>query len=411
MKNELRRTAIFCLAAAALAAAAVVIDPGGRTPDILSDQGELFYPNFTDPQAPKSIEVIDYNEETATATPLKVEFRDNKWLLPSHRDYPADAQDRLASTAAALIELKKDIVVTENAEDHAEYGVIDPFDEAATSLVGRGKRVTLRDAEDKVLADFVIGKEVPDKPGFRYMRVPGQRRVYAVQTSADVSARFQDWIETDLLKIDTPSLRRIAINSYSINERLGRIEQGDQLTLTKTGDDWKLGGSRPKAEAIAKLTGALDDLRIVDAEHKPDGLTASLKAQEGIELTMESFQSLRSKGYFINQYTGQLLSNDGEIIVDTADGLQYTLRFGEIAGDAATAAVSASEQAADPEGGERRYVFVTVAFDQARADEYGGDAAKGKELEEELRNRFADWYYVISGADFSSLRPSRGDLL
>jgi hypothetical protein len=408
MKNELRQTVLFCFAAAALAAAAVVVDPGGRTPDILSDQGELFYPNFTDPQAPKSIEVIDYNEETATATPLKVEYRDNKWLLPSHRDYPADARDRLASTAAALIELKKDIVVTENAEDHAEYGVIDPFDEAATSLVGRGKRVTLRDGGGDVLADFVIGKEVPDKSGFRYLRVPGQRRVYAVETTADVSARFQDWIETDLLKIDMPSLRRIAVNSYSIDERLGRIEQGDQLTLTKTGEDWKLGGRTPKEEALAKLTSALDDLRIVDAEHKPDGLTASLKAQEGIELTMESFQSLRSKGYFINQYTGQLLSNEGEIVVDTADGLQYTLRFGEIA-DSTSA--SPSEEDQQTEGGERRYVFVTVSFAQSRADQYGGDAAKGKELEEELRNRFADWYYVISGADFSSLRPSRRDLL
>jgi hypothetical protein len=205
-----------------------------------------------------------------------------------------------------------------------------------------------------------------------------------------------------------PSLRRIAVNSYSIDERLGRIEQGDQLTLTKTGEDWKLGGRTPKEEALAKLTSALDDLRIVDAEHKPDGLTASLKAQEGIELTMESFQSLRSKGYFINQYTGQLLSNEGEIVVDTADGLQYTLRFGEIA-DSTSA--SPSEEDQQTEGGERRYVFVTVSFAQSRADQYGGDAAKGKELEEELRNRFADWYYVISGADFSSLRPSRRDLL
>jgi hypothetical protein len=157
---------------------------------------------------------------------------------------------------------------------------------------------------------------------------------------------------------------------------------------------------------MAKLSAALNDLRIVDAEHKPDGLTAALKAQEGIELTMESFQSLRSKGYFINQYTGQLLSNEGEIIVDTAEGLQYTLRFGEIADTP-----SASSPDEQPEGGERRYVFVTVSFAQSRADQYGGDSAKGKELEEELRTRFADWYYVISGADFSSLRPSRRDLL
>jgi len=407
MQKELRQTLIFCLVAAVLATAAVVVDPGARTPDILSDQGELFFPDFTDPQAPTVIEVIDYNEETATATPLKVEYRDDKWLIPSHRDYPADAEDRLASTAAALMELTKDFVVTENIDDHAEYGVIDPFEEAA-SLSGRGKRVTLRDSEGEILADFVIGNEVEDKPGFRYMRIPGQRRVYAVETDADVSAQFQDWIETDLLKITIDALRRVQLNSYSINERLGRVEQGERLTLSRKDDDWRLGSRTPDSEAIEALTAALDNLRIVDAQAKPEGLTQNLRAQEGIELTMESFQSLRGKGYFINQMTGQLLSNEGEMLVDTADGLQYTLRFGEIA-DGPTP--SQEEDEAEGAGGERRYLFITVAFSQARADEYGGDAEKGQELEEELRNRFANWYYVISGADFKSLRPSRSDLL
>lgn len=407
MQKELRQTLIFCLVAAVLATAAVVVDPGARTPDILSDQGELFFPDFTDPQAPTVIEVIDYNEETATATPLKVEYRDDKWLIPSHRDYPADAEDRLASTAAALMELTKDFVVTENIDDHAEYGVIDPFEEAA-SLSGRGKRVTLRDSEGEILADFVIGNEVEDKPGFRYMRIPGQRRVYAVETDADVSAQFQDWIETDLLKIKTDALRRVQLNSYTINERLGRVEQGERLTLSRKDDDWRLGSRTPDSEVIEALTAALDNLRIVDAQAKPEGLTQNLRAQEGIQLTMESFQSLRGKGYFINQMTGQLLSNEGEMLVDTADGLQYTLRFGEIA-DGPTP--SQEEDEAEGAGGERRYLFITVAFSQARADEYGGDAEKGQELEEELRNRFANWYYVISGADFKSLRPSRSDLL
>jgi hypothetical protein len=32
----------------------------------MSDQGEAFYPNFTDAQAPRTIEVVDYDEATAT---------------------------------------------------------------------------------------------------------------------------------------------------------------------------------------------------------------------------------------------------------------------------------------------------------------------------------------------------------
>ena len=108
-------------------------------------------------------------------------------VLPSHNNYPADASDRLASTAGALAEIRKDEIISDRAEDHAAYGVIDPLDENTASLAGRGKRVTLRDAEGEPLADFVIGKEVEGKAGYRYMRVPGQRRIYAVKTDVDPS--------------------------------------------------------------------------------------------------------------------------------------------------------------------------------------------------------------------------------
>jgi hypothetical protein len=178
--------------------------------------------------APKAIEVIDYDEVTATASPLKVEFRDSKWTIPSHHGYPADAADRLPKTAAALMELRKDIVVSDRVEDHSEYGVLDPLDQAATALSGRGKRVTLRGENGEVLADFIVGKTVPDKAGYRYLRMPGQRRVYAVKTDADVSAKFTDWIETDLLKLSGSDIRRINVNSYSINEQRGILENAEQ---------------------------------------------------------------------------------------------------------------------------------------------------------------------------------------
>lgn len=408
--NELKKTLIFCLAAGVLGVAAIVVDPGAATPDIFDDQGELFFPEFTDPQAPKVIEVIDYDEETATALPLKVEFRDNKWLLPSHHLYPADAEDRLASTAAALIDLRKDVVVSELVEDHAEFGVVDPFDDKTTSLAGRGKRVTLRDADGTVLADFIIGKKVEGKPGRRYMRTPEQRRIYEVKTDVDPSAKFEDWIETDLLKLAAGDVRRVEINSYSINERLNRIEKGERITLVNKDDKWTMSGrGKPKTEKVNALTAALDKLRIVDVQPKPEGLSRDLKTAKGIQLTRESFDSLRRRGFFINTLSGQLLSNEGEIIVDAANGLQYTLRFGEIA--AGQAAKKDGEQA--EQEGEGRYVFITVSYSEARAKKYAKDGKideKGKELGEELRNRFADWYYVISGADFNSLRPSRRDL-
>jgi hypothetical protein len=418
--NELKKTILFLLVASVLAVSAVFVDPGSRTAEVFSDQGEAFYPNFTDPLAPKAIEVIDYDEATATARPLKVEFAENKWRIPSHYNYPADAEDRLAKTAAALMELRKDIVISDRVEDQAEYGVIDPLDQTAVSLAGRGKRVTLRDANGDVLADFIVGKKVTDKPGYVYLRVPSQRRTYAVKTDADVSARFADWIETDLLKLSAGEVRKVAINSYSINEQFGRLENVEQFTLTKSNDKWTLsGGGSPADAKMQALTNALDNLRIVNVQPKPANLTEDLKTRNGIALSMESVMSLRQKGFFMTQ-TGQLFSNEGEIIVDAANGLQYTLRFGEIASTGASESGEAGEtkegepQAKESGKDEQRYLFITVSYSEARARQYadGKDPdKKGEELARELRNRFADWYYVISGADFNSLRPGRRDLL
>lgn len=405
--NELKTTLIFCFGAVALAAAAVVVDPGGSTPDVFDDLGQAFYPEFTDPQAPRAIEVVDYDEDTATATPLKVEFTDNKWVIPSHNNYPADAETRLADTAAALIDLKKDIVVSERVEDHADYGVVDPLDDAATSLVGRGKRVTLRDGDGEMLADFIIGKQMEGKPGYLYMRDPDGRKVYGVQTDAKISAEFREWIETDLLKLAGTDLQRVNIDRYSINERLGTLEGREQTTLTKKDGKWKLGSRDPNETAMNDLVAALEGLRIVDVQPKPEGLSADLKSPGGIQPTRESFQSLAQRGFFFTR-NGQLVSNEGEIVVDAKNGIRYVLRFGEIA----DAGAAKTDESGEPDG-VRRYLFITAEYSEARAKQYAGEGSvdeKGKELAEELRERFAGWYYVISGADFDKLRPSRRQL-
>ena len=409
--NELKTTILFGVTAAALAAAAMVIDPGAETPDVFSDQGEAFYQDFTDPQAPKAIEVVDYDEATATARPLKVEFAEGAWRVPSHFNYPADAEDRLANTAAALMELRKDAIVSDRVEEHGDYGVIDPFAEGELSLEGRGQRVTLKDDNDAILADFIVGKKVDGKPNRRYMRVPTQKRVYEVETSADVSAKFEDWIETDLLKTSAGDIRKVLVNRYSINERLGRLENQERLLLTKKDDKWTMsGGGAPDTSKMNDLTGALDSLKIVDVQPKPENLTEVLKGTEGTAISRQSQLSLQQKGFFVTRRG--LLANEGEIVVDSKNGLQYTLRFGEIASSGPSAGAAESFSDGDDEG-ERRYLFITVDYSEARAKQYNvgeePDAA-GKELADELRNRFADWYYVISGADFNKLRPRRRDL-
>jgi hypothetical protein len=415
--RDLTITAILIVIAAGMAGLAAWTEPDADIPTVLSDQGQPFFPGFKDVMACKALEIIAYDEATATAKPFKVEFRGRRWSLPSHFNYPADAQTRLTKTAAALMDLRKDTVRSDSTTDHPDLGVVDPLDTKVSSLAGRGKRVTFRDGEGKLLADFILGKTVEGKPGYRYIRIPGQKRTYAVKTEAEPSANFEDWIETDLLKLSAGDIRKVTVNSYSINEQMGTLDNMERTTLAKDKDKWKANGSGVKQAAVDALLSALDNLRIVNVAQKPTALTQDLKTAEGITMSMDSIMSLRQKGFFVTP-TGQLLSNEGEIVVETDKGLVYTLRFGEIA-PSQPGAVQTEPKAADSDATrtqERRYLFITVRYDEEKARLYNdGELAKigdqGKRLARELTNRFADWYYVISGADFTKLRPKSKELV
>jgi hypothetical protein len=389
-------TAALAGAALLLAISAAVVSPESRVPEIMSDQGQAFYPNFIDPQAPRTIEVVDYDEATATAIPLKVEFQQGKWVITSHYNYRVDLGDRLAKTAAALMDLKKDMVRSDSTLDHAKYGVIDPLDEKNGSLAGRGKRVTLRGAHGEVLADFILGKPVEGKAGYRYVRVPGQKRVYAVKTDADPSARFADWVNAGLLRIASASVRKVTIRRYNLDPGAGRVENSETTVLTRDNGQWKAEGEKLNAAAAQAMAATLDNLKIVDVRPKPPGLAANLR-QERVELSLETALSLQQKGYFLTQ-SGQMYSREGEVLVETNNGLTYALRFGEVAGGEAKGGAP----------GDNRYLFAMVHFDPAKAAAYGGDAGAGERASRDLNERFADWYYVISGKDFQALRLGRG---
>ena len=370
--REAIKTIGFVAAALMLGIAAAVVQPESVTPAIFSDQGTAFYPKFTDPRAAKTVEVVDYDESTATATPLKVQFDRNRWVIASHHDYPVEIGDRLAKTAAALMDLKKDIVRSDSAQDHAKLGVIDPLDPKA-GLAGRGKRVTLRDSHAEVLADFILGKPAEGKPGYRYVRVPREKRTYAVKTDADPSARFADWVNAGVLRIAGSSIRKINVNRYNIDPAMGRLSQVERVALTPESRQWK------------SVVVALDSLKIVDVRPKPPSLAQGLKDGR-LEMSLETAVSLRQKGYFLSP-EGRLFSSEGDMSVETANGVVYTLRFGDLAGTS----------------GDNRNLFVTAGFDQARAAGYGGDATAGERQAKDLNARFANWYYIISGNDFKKL--------
>ncbi len=470
MSNELKKTLAFAAVALILTGAAFfkIPDRTGGT-ESFNDQGQKFFPEFKDPLECTDLEVIEYDPSIANRRPFEVMFEKGRWVIPSHNNYPADAKDRLAKTAAGVIDLTKDTIRSDRVEDQEELGVLDPRDDKKSALKGLGKRVTLRDKSKKVLADLIIGNEVREHPGMRYVRVPDQKRIYGVNVNVELSTRFADWIETNLLKLDASRIRSVTFDNYKVDPEGGRLIPGEKLTIDRKDSvaPWTFAGTIPSGqelnpEKLTALSSALADLKIVGVRPKPVGISQDLKAGSTGDVkptTETAFRSLLSKGFY---YTRDgLLSNQGEVKVRTDEGAVYTLRYGEVTfatGEELTAGSASEEKAKDAkekkaEGtSENRYLMVTVSFDPALvpqpekpktsltlpADPFwkkpddpkriaeekaakektdAEKAAREKQLAEAekkvkaLSDRFAGWYYVTPGDSFRAIQLDRAALI
>ncbi|ADV64250.1 hypothetical protein Isop_3694 [Isosphaera pallida ATCC 43644] len=319
--NELQRTLVYVVVALALlATAAYVRMPPTIRLDVAADEGQPFFPEFTDPLAAGALEVVEYNPREAKIQRFRVVNTNGVWTIPTHSNYPADARDRLAKTAGAVIGLTKDQFITNDPRDFPKLGLLAPDDPEASSIAAaskgkdkdgedevegdpRGKLITISKADGgPVLASFIIGKPVPNREGFRYVRLPDSKSAYAVRVEADISTKFSDWIETNLLQLDTSRVVKLEFNRNHFDETRTRfIENGQpvidlrrgmipgevfQLTRLNPGDPWQLSGLEiPQGRELdtAKtntILSALSDVKIVGVRTKPANLKQALDASD-----------------------------------------------------------------------------------------------------------------------------------
>lgn len=404
--------------------AAFISAPSRVTPDAFLDRGETFFPEFTDPNVAVSLEVVDFDEDTASARPFKVTSQGGKWSIPSHHDYPADGKELLSKTAAGIIEMRKDDFRSNNVSDHQSCGVIDPLDEGVTSLKGRGRRVTITGEGGQILADLIVGKKVEERENLRFVRLPDQKRVYVAQMPIEPSTKFEEWIEKDLLLVEKEGISKVTLEDYSINERTGSLNRRDKLVLTQKENEWTANKLRSNQEMetyrVTELLRAIDELNIVGVRPKPRGLSETLSRTTGeSKITQADMRSLQEKGFYFTRQ-GSLVSNEGELEVQTANGLTYTLRFGEVvygSGEAVTAGNDSSDDKTSGPG-ENRYLFILTSFDEKHiqnppkeGDEREEQIKQGQERSDELNARFAPWYYVISDDSFDRVHLKRSDLV
>jgi len=379
-----------------------------KSVDGFSEVGQDFFPDFLDPLKATELSVAKFDTEQKEKQSFSVKKNDQGfWVIPSHHDYPAEAAERLARTAASMIGIRKVAVQSRSKDDWGRYGVVDPEAEAATGADGkdpRGTRLLLKDGSGNGLVDLIVGRAVEDRTGHYYVRQPDKNTVFIAKMSVDLSTKFADWIEPDLLKVNQPDISRILVNRYSVDEQQGTINQGEVLDFVKdkTAGKWGLDGLNSETEqvkeaAVTDLVRNLDQLKIVGVRPKPQGLNADLTVSEEVAknpLLRQVLQAdMQRQGFFVArgpQNSVQLVSNEGELIAGTSNGVRYTLYFGEIArgsakdievglksedaagekaeagkeGEGAEAETKEAAPAEGPEKGPRRYLLVKVDYDE-----------------------------------------------
>jgi hypothetical protein len=410
--SEGAKTLTFVGVAVGLLIVAVATQPRAPSPTQAVAVGKTLN-EVEDPLSATRLQVIRFNEDTSSLSDFEVAQVDGVWVIPSHQDYPADAEQHMADAAMSVMNLQILGVATTNRAEHATFGAIDPdVEKLKPGTVGVGTRVTMQDETGEQLVNMIIGKEVKDQQGQRYVRDVGRDPVYVVKIDPEkLTTRFEDWIEKDLLKINPYDIAQVTLKDYSVELGLGATglavqwDRRGEMTFAYndtdskwTADDLKMFDLQKQAfetvtlaadeevntEKLNDLKNALGDLKIVDVERKPEGLSQDLKAGKGFATDQKAVQNLAQRGFMPVQVGDafDILSTDGEVLCQMKDGVEYVLRFGKLVlgtegagqeasadkeatanGDEAKAEGETKDAASDESGsGINRYLFVTTRF-------------------------------------------------
>ncbi len=322
------------------------------------DEGTLVGTELTknfDMDAAKRLRIVRFDEDTATLREFEVAEQDGLWSIPSKDNYPADAAKQMGEAATSLMDRHILGVASKNAGDHEQYGVIDPLSpKLEPGQKGVGTRVTMSDAQNKPLADLIVGKSVRDREGQRYVREAGRDAVFIIEIDpSKLSTDFENWIEKDLLKMKAWDMQQVQVKDYSAEMQVVMGPQGrpsigvawdPHADMTfgysdadakwtpiklkkfdpKKGDngdyvEFKLADDEElNTETLNALKNSLDELKIVDVKRKPQGLSKDLKAGNDFLNNREALQDLISKGFAATKSKEgepqEIISSDGEVV-------------------------------------------------------------------------------------------------
>ena len=293
-------------------------------------------------------------------SPAEFDFRleSGSWVIPSRANYPANNTVRVASAVNAMRDKEVLEVVSDNKNDHEEYGVLAMSELGATGL-GAGTEFTFEGRNRKRLGKLIVGSSPEGKENQRYVRLAGQPQIYVIEFDNSIlTTKFSDWVDGVLIQIGgdptrLPDLiKHIDIDLYYMNQAdssqkktnyRARIIHTDEnrwlYDLWQPDEDQKISDEPTIVNQevdLNTLSGFVQQLMrfdIRDVSRKQD--VASIDLADPKESQSSShFDSLKTRGFYhvgFERGQHQFDSAAGEITIAFRFGMEIKMYFGAMA--------------------------------------------------------------------------------
>ena len=391
-----------------------------------------------------TIQISKFDRENENLKTLSLRRKAQKWLIGKSKMVLTGA---LITVAAGSLN-EKTILQEESddEQDHAKFGVIDPKQFQTVKNRGAlGAKITLEDVNRNTLGSLIVGHKVKDTRSQYYVRRPGQPKVYTVEFDPRVlTTAIGDWMDPNIMGLGSPRNpdglvpKLISIDNYRLES--DGVEKGnasyfydatwrilpnglDRTIKVPSGEGWADMTVSPEHEQ--KLRNALlllPSIRLIDAQAKPADLSKALRSK-GDELTAAQFALAAENGFLLDESDGkrEFRGANGSITVVSEQGIEVSVLFGGI--------TTTNEAPAD----SLNYQMIVIAkiaseLDEKpvapKPDEEGGELTdeqkkefaratkewkqkleSAKQQVQDINRQHAEWYYVVSDELVSRIRP------
>lgn len=446
MKSPIVATALMGLIALVATVAAIWYYPWPRTVAAEEIVNQPLFEDYDYNQV-RTLEIARYNPDTNNIERIELRRSGEKWVIPAKDNFVATESSAITNAVNSLNGRTVLEVMSDQQQDHFEYGVVEPEDyQAVSNLSGLGTRITLSDRNNQEIASLVVGKGRRNDPQQlkRFVRRPGQPQVYVIDYDASVlNTDFPFWVNANLMNLQTrenPVGQRpaaLTIENYRLESEdldpasrqlryeveIDVREAFNVSNLTVPGENGEGVRQIPatdqqKAE-LGQLGRYIANLQFTDVERKEAALAQALRLRKG-DAPADVWDRLLKYGFrLVGVEDGelQLVGQRGALTLLTSEGIRMEVLVGKMTGNL-------NEVSGKPD----RYVMLTADVDEEffpepekptvedaeseenraylrAVDERNNKIRLARDVANAMNATFADWYYVMDESIVEGLIP------